>query len=127
NLTTKNDTLANLSAKHLVYLLEHKKDELTIYHNDQKGLLTFTLSNISIPANAFLKANKDYDFFINIGRRGSIGLRADGKMDVSKLSQQLAGGGGHPNASGGCFRNWKETIKYEDVKNFIEEKLKEIK
>ncbi len=126
NLTEQNDTIDNLTAKHLVYLLETKKDELTIYHNGQKGILTFTLANISIPANAFLKANKDYDFFINVGRRGSIGLRADGKIDMSKLAQQLAGGGGHPNASGGAFKNWKETIKYSVVKEFIEKKLQDI-
>ena len=125
-LNDKNNTLDNLSAQHLVYLLENKKDELTIHHKGHKGLLTFTLQNISIPANAFLKANPTFDFVINIGRRGSAGFRADGKIDVSKMAQQLAGGGGHPNASGAAFRNWKETIKYEDVKDFIEKKLKEI-
>jgi len=125
-LSDQNDTLDNLSAKHLVYLLENKKDEFTIYFKEHKGLLTFTLSNISIPANTFLKENPTFDFVINVGRRGSIGIRANGKLDVSILAQQLANGGGHPNASGGCFKNWKETIKYNDVKKFIIEKLEEI-
>jgi len=125
-LSDQNDTLDNLSAKHLVYLLENKKDEFTIYFKEHKGLLTFTLSNISIPANTFLKENPTFDFVINVGRRGSIGIRANGKLDVSILAQQLANGGGHPNASGGCFKNWKETIKYNDVKKLIIEKLEEI-
>ena len=125
-LSDKTDTLDNLSAKYLVYLLEDKKEELTIYHDGHKGLLTFTLTNISIPANAFLKANPDFDFFINVGRRGSVAFRADGKIDVSKIAQAIAGGGGHPNASGGSFRQWKETIDYQVVKDFIEHKLNDI-
>jgi len=125
-LCDKSDTLDNLSAKHLVYLLEDKKEELTIYHDGHKGILTFTLTNISIPANAFLKANPDFDFFINVGRRGSVAFRADGKIDVSKMAQAIAGGGGHPNASGGAFRQWKETIDYQVVKDFIEYKLNDI-
>ena len=126
NLTNSSDTLDNLSAKHLVYLLEDKKEELCIYHKGQKGILTFTLTNISIPANAFLKANPDFDFFINVGRRGSVAFRANGKIDVSKMAQAIADGGGHPNASGGMFKNWKETIDYAVVKNFIEYKLNNI-
>ncbi|HIP11433.1 MAG TPA: phosphoesterase [Arcobacter sp.] len=125
-LNDTNDTLDNLSAKHLVHLLEDRKEELSIYHKGQKGILTFTLMNISIPANAFLKANPDFDFFINVGRRGSVAFRADGKIDMSKIAQAIAGGGGHPNASGGSFKGWKETIDYSVVKNFIEEKLDNI-
>jgi oligoribonuclease NrnB/cAMP/cGMP phosphodiesterase (DHH superfamily) len=126
NLATANDTLDNLSAKYLVYLLEDKKDDLTIYYQGHKGLLTFTLSNISIPANTFLKANKDYDFFINVGKRGTVALRADGKLNVATLAQKMANGGGHPNASGGAFKNWKEIVLYKDIKQFIEQKLQEI-
>lgn len=125
-LDSKNDTIDNLMSKHLVFLLENKKDELTIEYNGHKGLLTFTLMNISIPANTFLKANPSYDFFVNIGRRGSTGFRATGKIDVAVLASKLNGGGGHPNASGGSFKDFKETSDYHKVKEYFNNKLKNI-
>jgi oligoribonuclease NrnB/cAMP/cGMP phosphodiesterase (DHH superfamily) len=125
-LDDKNDTIDNLMSKHLVHLLKHKKDELTVYHGKFKGILTFTLPNISIPANTFLKENPDYDFFVNIGRRGSAGFRANGNIDVAEMASKLAGGGGHPNASGASFDDFKESIHYSDVKKFFEEKLASI-
>ncbi len=121
-----NDTIDNLSAKYLVYLLEHKKDELTVYYKDHKGLLTYNLFSISISANTFLKENPDYDFFININKRGNAGFRAAGKLDVSILAQKLANGGGHPNASGAYFDDFKDTINYNAVKAFINKKLSQI-
>lgn len=124
NTKTINDTMDNLSSKFLVNSLEDKKEQLTIYYKDHKGLLTYCLGNISISANAFLKANDDYDFFIDVNRRGRAGFRADNKIDVSILAQKLAGGGGHPNASGAAFDDFKETVIYEDVKKFIQNKLK---
>jgi oligoribonuclease NrnB/cAMP/cGMP phosphodiesterase (DHH superfamily) len=125
-LSSGNNTIDNLMSEYLVYLLEDKKDELTIYYNGYKGLLSFTLSNISIPANTFLKANLDYDFFVNIGRRGSTSFRATGKIDVSELASKLNGGGGHPNASGGSFDDFKETTNYSKVKEYFVEKLKSV-
>jgi len=125
NLSKENNTMDNVISLYLVDLLDTKKDEFTIYYKNHKGILTYTLGNISIPANAFLKANKDYDFFIDISRRGKAGLRADNKLDVSVLANKLAGGGGHPNASGMAFKDWKETVLYSDVKKYLEEKLKQ--
>ena len=125
NLTNKNNTMDNLSSLYLVKSLEDKKDHLTVYYKGHKGLLTFTLGGISIPANTFLKENKDYDFFMDVSRRGKASLRADNKLDVSLLASKLAGGGGHPNASGLAFKDYKETIIYDDVKLYIEKKLKE--
>jgi len=125
-LDEKDDTIDNLMSKYLVYLLENKKDELTINYKGHKGILTFSLNNISIPANTFLKANTDYDFFVNMGRRGSTGFRADGNIDVSVLASKLNGGGGHPNASGGSFRDFKETSDYNKVKEFFEKKLSQL-
>jgi oligoribonuclease NrnB/cAMP/cGMP phosphodiesterase (DHH superfamily) len=119
----KNDTMDNLSSKYLVKMIEEQKENLTIKYKQHKGLLTFTLGNISIPANRFLKENDDYDFFIDIGRRGRGSLRADNKLDVSKLASALGHGGGHPNASGVAFNDWKDTINYQDVKSFIQKKL----
>ena len=120
----ENDTMDNLSSRYLVKMLDDRKDELTIYYKGHKGLLTFTLGGISIPANTFLKANSDYDFFMDVSRRGKASARADGKIDVAQLAGKIANGGGHPNAAGMAFDDWKETIKYSDVKSFIEKKLK---
>ena len=53
NIDGKNNTIDNLCAKYLVYLLENKKDELTVYYKEHKGLLTYNLFNISISANTF--------------------------------------------------------------------------
>ncbi len=121
-----NNTIDNLIARYLVQTLEKKKEELTVYYKKHKGVLTYTLGSISIPANAFLKANSEYDFFIDISRRGAISLRANGKVDVSLIAQKLANGGGHPNAAGAKFEDFTETINYDDVKHYIQEKLKRI-
>ncbi|MCK5110030.1 MAG: phosphoesterase [Arcobacteraceae bacterium] len=120
------DTMDNLSSRYLVKMLDDKKDELTIYYKEYKGLLTFTLGGISIPANTFLNANDDYDFFMDVSRRGKASMRANGKLDVAQLAGKLANGGGHPNASGMAFDDWKETIKYSDVKQYVENKLETV-
>lgn len=122
-LDDTNNTLDNLSSSYLVKSLDNKKEELTITYEDKKGLLTYNLGSISIPANAFLRANPDYDFFIDINRRGRTGLRANNKLDVSVLAQKLAGGGGHPNASGAAFKDFKETVLYSEVKKYFQNKL----
>lgn len=122
-LDSKDDTIDNLSAKYLVNSLDKIKDELTILHKGHKGILTYTLGSISIPANAFLKSNKDFDFFIDISKRGHASFRADGKIDVAILSSKIAKGGGHPNASGGKFDDFKESINYQDVRKYIQNKL----
>ena len=122
----KDDTIDNLSANYLVKTLGDIKDKLTISYKGHKGILTYCLGSISIPANAFLKANSDYDFFIDIGRKGNASFRADGKVDVSLMAQKLANGGGHVNASGCKFEDFKETINYNEVKNFVQERLDRI-
>lgn len=123
NTSGIDDTIDNLSAKYLVSSLEKIKDNLTIHYKEHKGLLTYTLGSISIPANAFLKANPDYNFFIDVGRKGNASFRADGKVDVSYIAQKLANGGGHVNASGAKFEDFKETIDYEQVRSYIQNKL----
>lgn len=117
------NTIDNLSASYLVSLLVNKKEELTVLYKGHKGLLTYTLGGISIPANAFLQANKDYDFFIDIGRKGHTSLRADGIVDVSALASKMADGGGHVNAAGCKFDDFRESIDYNVVKTFIQNKL----
>ena len=125
-LDTKDDTLDNLSAKFLVKCLADVKDELTVIYKGHKGLLTYCLGGISIPANAFLKANTDFDFFIDIGRKGNSSFRADGKVDVALMAEKLAKGGGHVNAAGAKFNDFRETINYSDVKTYIQGKLDKI-
>ena len=125
-LTLKDDTLDNLSAYYLVKTLDDVKEDLTVTYKEQKGLLTYCLGSISIPANAFLKANKDYDFFIDINKKGNASFRADGKLDVALLASKLANGGGHVNASGGKFEDFKETIDYLEVRTYIQNKLNNI-
>lgn len=120
----KDNTIDNLAAQYLVKILGNKKEDLTVTYKEHKGLLTFSLGSISIPANAFLKANDDYDFFIDISRKGNASFRADGVVDVSVLAAKMADGGGHPNASGARFYDFKETIIYDNIKKFIQEKLK---
>jgi len=123
NKTKDNNTLDNLSSIYLVDSLDNMKEKLTVHYKKHKGLLTYSLGNVSIPANTFLKANPDYDFFIDMGRRGKASFRADNNIDVSSLAAKLAGGGGHPNASGASFEDFKETVLYEEVKEYIQNKL----
>jgi uncharacterized protein len=125
-LDEKDDTLDNLSASYLVKTLENVKDTLTVTYKGHKGLLTYCLGSISIPANAFLKANLDYDFFIDLNKKGNASFRADGKVDVSLIASKIAGGGGHVNASGGRFEDFKESIDFQEVKNYIQNKLDKI-
>jgi len=125
-LTHKDDTLDNLSASYLVKSLENVKNDLTVVYKEHKGLLTYCLGSISIPANAFLKANPDYDFFIDLNKKGNASFRADGKVDVSLMAAKIANGGGHVNASGGKFDDFKESIDFAEVKNYIQNKLDKI-
>lgn len=125
-LNDKDDTLDNLSATYLVKTLEDVKDDLTVTYKGHKGLLTYCLGSISIPANAFLRANPEYDFFIDINKKGNASFRADGKVDVSLMATKLANGGGHVNASGCKFEDFKEVIDFTEVKTYVQNKLDKI-
>ena len=125
-LNDKDDTLDNLSATYLVKTLEDVKDDLTVIYKGHKGLLTYCLGSISIPANAFLRANLQYDFFIDINKKGNASFRADGKVDVALMATKLANGGGHVNASGCKFEDFKEVIDFSQVKTYVQNKLDKI-
>lgn len=122
-LDATNDTIDNLVSKYLVHTLENLKESMTVHYKEYKGLLTYSLGSISISANGFLKANPDYHFFVDISKRGKASFRANNKIDVANLAQKLAGGGGHPNASGAAFKDFEETIIYDDVKKYFQNKL----
>jgi uncharacterized protein len=125
-LNDKDDTLDNLSATYLVKTLENVKEDLTVTYKGHKGLLTYCLGSISIPANAFLRANPQYDFFIDINKKGNASFRADGKVDVALMATKLANGGGHVNASGCKFEDFKEVIDFAEVKTYVQNKLDKI-
>ena len=124
-LKEHNDTTDNLITKYLLDLIDAQKDRMTISFQGNKGILTYGIQNSSIVGNGFLQRNPDYHFFMNVSSRGTFSLRADNKMDVSKMAETIAGGGGHPNASGGKLKEFKEFFIYEELKTFIETLLKE--
>jgi oligoribonuclease NrnB/cAMP/cGMP phosphodiesterase (DHH superfamily) len=114
------DTIDNLLTKFIVKILYEHRDELTVKYKGYKGLLTYSLGNTSIVGNGFLVANPDYDFFMDVSGKGNMSLRANGGVDVSVVAKELAGGGGHINASGGRIKNFKEQFIYDRVKTQIE-------
>ncbi|WP_456485514.1 DHH family phosphoesterase [Hydrogenimonas sp.] len=114
------DTLDNLVADYLTDLLTAKKEALKIHYRDKTGVLTYGIPNISVIGNAFLVKNPDIDFILNISPNGSISLRSDNRADVSEIAATLAGGGGHPNASGGRIGNFKDMYSYQDIKKFVQ-------
>ncbi|BCD61987.1 hypothetical protein NitYY0826_C0855 [Nitratiruptor sp. YY08-26] len=124
-IKSNNDTLDNLVTNYILDLIEAKKEEMTIYFQGNKGILTYGIQNSSIVGNGFLRLNPDYHFFMNVSPRGTFSLRADNKMDVSKMAELIAGGGGHPNASGGKLKEFKEFFIYDELKSFVEALLKD--
>ncbi len=114
------ETFDNLVTQYVTALLAKEKDRFTIEYKEFKGILTYGVSNSSIVGNGFLKQNPDYHFFMNVSPKGTFSLRADNKMDVSKMAYDIALGGGHPNASGGKFKNFGEFFDYENLKEFVQ-------
>lgn len=122
----KNETLDNLTSNKIVSLLENKKENLTIFYKNKRCLLTYMIGSISIIASEFLKRNSEFDFVMDLNFKGTVGFRANNRVDVSQIAKELADGGGHPNASGGRFRNFKEFFSYEDIKIFMIEHIKKV-
>jgi len=122
----KNSTLENLVSDYVVDLLTKNKDTMTIYYKDKKGILTYSVGNTSIIGNAFLRENPDYDFFLDINGRKNISARANDKYDVSMMAKELFGGGGHANASGGKFVDFKDSFIYEEIKNQVQNHMEKL-
>ena len=116
----KKNTLENLVSEYIVELLSKNKDKMTIYYHDKKGILTYSVGNTSIIGNGFLRANPDYDFFLDINSRKNISARADNNCDVSEMAKDLFGGGGHANASGGKFLDFKDSFVYDKIKKQVD-------
>ena len=119
----QDNTLENLVSDFVVKLLTRNKDKMTVFYKNYKGILTYSISNSSVIGNAFLRANSDYDFFIDINSKKNISMRADNKVDVSLIAKELFEGGGHANASGGRWKEFKDSFVYEKIRKQIAEKL----
>jgi len=117
--TDKDDTLSNLVSTCNVNMLTKNRDKMQINYGKHKGILTYNIGNVSIIGNDFLKANPDFDFFMDISSRKTISLRADGKLDVSKMAARIGNGGGHPNASGGLLNSFKDSFIYDNIRKQV--------
>lgn len=117
----KNDTKDNLVAEYITRLLTADKQRLTIHYGDHKGILTYSAGNTSLIGNAFLTANPDYDFYMDVNSRGNFSLRSNNKLDVSAMAEAIGNGGGHPNAAGGKIKEYKDSFVYAEIRAFVQE------
>ncbi len=120
-LKNEDNTLENLIAAFIVDMLTQKKEEMTVHYKGYKGILTYAIGNTSIIGNEFLVRNPEYDFFMDINGRKNVSMRANNKVDVSKIARELFGGGGHANASGGKCESFKDSFVYDKVKEQIQD------
>jgi len=122
----EDNTKDNLAAMYLTQLLSTDKQRLTIEYRGKKGLLGYNLGNTSILGNTFLVENPDYDFYMDINYRGNLSLRSNNKLDVSKMAEEIGNGGGHPNASGGKIKEYKDSFVYADIKSFVQNHIDQL-
>ena len=116
-------TMDSITSQAQVKLLQDKKQECSIHFQDKLGFLSYSMGGISVLANLFLRANPEYDFYIDVNSKGNVSLRANGKCDVSALSKEYFNGGGHKNASGGKLDGFRESFCYADIKKQVLQKL----
>lgn len=121
----EDDTLDNLVSRFIVSLLTENKEKMSIFYKGYKGILTYSIGNVSVIGNEFLVKNPDFDFFMDVTGRKTLSLRANGNIDVSEMARKIAGGGGHKNASGGKLNSFKDSFIYNNIKKQIEEILKD--
>jgi len=115
----EDDTLSNLVSTYNVNMLSKNKEKMQIKYGTHKGILAYNIGNVSIIGNDFLKANPDFDFFMDITSRKTISLRANNVLDVSKMAARIGNGGGHPNASGGLLNSFKDSFVYDNVRKQV--------
>lgn len=116
----QDDTKDNLVALYMTQLLSNDKQRLILEYRGYKGLLGYNLGNTSILGNTFLVENPDFDFYMDINYRGNFSLRSNNKLDVSKMAAEIGNGGGHPNASGGKIKDYKDSFVYSEIKAFVQ-------
>ena len=116
----KNDTKDNLVAEYITRLLTADKARMTIRYGEARGILTYSAGNTSLIGNAFLIANPDYDFYMDINSRGNFSLRSADRLDVAQMAARIGNGGGHPNAAGGKIKEYKDSFVYSEIKAFVQ-------
>jgi len=117
---SEDNTLDNLVTKYIVTLFGAKRPTMTIYYKGYRGFLSYGVGNTSIIGNGFLLAYPEYDFIVDVSPRGTMSMRANNQVDVSLIAKEWAGGGGHPNASGGRIQGFKEQFRYDKAKEQIQ-------
>ncbi len=117
----KDNTLENLVSYFVVLMLTKNRDALSVTYDGYRGILTYSIGNTSIIGNEFLVKNPDFDFFMDINGRKNISLRANNKADVSAIAKKLFNGGGHANASGGRFDDFKDSFIYDEIKEQVQD------
>ncbi len=117
----ENNTLENLVSNFIVDLLIENRDKMSVYYHGYRGILTYSVGNVSIIGNDFLVKNPDFDFFMDINGRKNVSLRANNKVDVSQIAKELFGGGGHANASGGRCDTFKDSFVYDEIHEQIQD------
>ncbi|MDE7196317.1 MAG: 3',5'-cyclic-nucleotide phosphodiesterase [Helicobacter sp.] len=122
----ESDTLDNIGSQAQVELLCKMQKECEIFCDGHRGFLSYGIGNISVLANAFLRRCADFDFFIDVGMRGSVSLRSNDKCDVSKIAHDYFRGGGHKNASGGRIDSFKESFLYREIKESVLKHIAEV-
>jgi len=121
----RDDTKDNLVADYVTKLLSRDKQRLIIEYRGYKGILGYNLGNTSILGNTFLVENPEFDFYMDINFRGNFSLRSNNKLDVSKMAAEIGNGGGHPNASGGKIKEYKDSFIYSEIKAFVQNYIDE--
>ncbi len=117
----ENNTLENLVSNFIVDLLSKNRDNMSVHYHGYRGILTYSVGNVSIIGNDFLVKNPDFDFFMDINGRKNVSLRANNKVDVSQIAKELFGGGGHANASGGRCDTFKDSFVYDEIHEQIQD------
>ncbi|MCH9812475.1 MAG: 3'-to-5' oligoribonuclease B [Epsilonproteobacteria bacterium] len=120
---SEDNTLENLVSHFVVDMLSENRDALSVNYNGYRGILTYSIGNTSIIGNEFLVRNPDFDFFMDINGRKNVSLRANNKADVSMIAKKLFNGGGHANASGGRFDEFKDSFIYAEIKEQVQDKM----
>ncbi len=116
----KNDTKDNLVAFYVTRLLTQQKQRLEISYKGYRGILGYNVGNTSIIGNTFLVENPEMDFYMDVNYRGNFSLRSNDKLDVSLMAAEIGNGGGHPNASGGKIKDYKDSFVYAEVRTFVQ-------
>ena len=122
----ENNTKDNLVAFYVTKLLSKQRPRLEINYMGYKGIMGYNVGNTSIVGNTFLVENPDMDFYMDVNYRGGFSLRSNDKVDVSIMAAKIGNGGGHPNASGGKIKDYKDSFVYAQTRRFVQNYIHEM-